>query len=44
MKYDCHDELPSKDTQKTLHKTIKKVADDIENSHLTLGFTIYDLC
>jgi leucyl-tRNA synthetase len=25
------DEVPTKDNLKTLHKTIKKVADDIEN-------------
>jgi leucyl-tRNA synthetase len=36
------DEVPTKDNLKTLHKTIKKVADDIENFSF-LGFTIYDV-
>jgi leucyl-tRNA synthetase len=38
------DEAPTKDNLKTLHKTTKKVADDIENSLQYFGFTIYDLC
>ncbi|MFT4973531.1 MAG: leucyl-tRNA synthetase, partial [Saprospiraceae bacterium] len=38
------DELPSKDNLKTLHKTIKKVADDIENFSFNTSVSQFMIC
>jgi leucyl-tRNA synthetase len=39
------DSAPTAEELKTLHKTIKKVEEDIENfSFNTSGFYIYDCC
>ncbi len=38
------DELPTKDNLKTLHKTIKKVADDIENFSFNTSVSQFMIC
>jgi leucyl-tRNA synthetase len=37
-------DAPTKDNLKSLHKTIKKVAEDIEGFFQYFGFSVYDLC
>jgi leucyl-tRNA synthetase len=38
------DEVPTKDNLKTLHKTIKKVADDIENFSFNTSVSQFMIC
>jgi leucyl-tRNA synthetase len=37
-------DAPTKDNLKSLHKTIKKVAEDIEGFSFNTSVSVYDLC